>query len=94
MKGFYSYPLFNSENGIKTANMNLLNAFLEQRERLSRNRQFGKGIFIGLDIEIWANHSITIKAGYGYTSQGLPIEHAETVFTHCTPYSPLLSLLV
>lgn len=34
------------------------------------------------------NHTITIKDGFGFTSQGLPIEHPVTVYTNFTPYTP------
>ncbi|WP_114751940.1 hypothetical protein [Pleomorphovibrio marinus] len=35
-----------------------------------------------------ANHAITIKEGFGFTSQGLPMETGETEYTHFTPYHP------
>ncbi|WP_163379594.1 hypothetical protein [Cyclobacterium sp. SYSU L10401] len=65
-----------------------LDALLKLRESLSRNNQYGKGIISGLELESGANHTITIKEGFGFTSRGLPIEHPETVYTHFTPYSP------
>jgi hypothetical protein len=88
MKELYIYPLFDPENTFSTHGFEQLDTFLEHRQKLTRYKQYGKGIISGLDLEIGANHTITIKDGYGFTSHGLPIEHAETVYTHYTPYSP------
>lgn len=86
MKGEYTYPLFDPVNTLSNAGIDQLDTFLKQRQSLSQNRKYGKGIISGLELETSANHTINIKEGFGFSSQGLPIEHAETVYTHFTPY--------
>lgn len=88
MKGGYIYTLFDPENPSLKTSVDQLHTFLKHRQKLTCNRQYGKGIISGLDLEFGANHTITIKEGFGFTSQGLPIEHPETVYTHFTPYTP------
>lgn len=84
MHPMYTYPL--PQNAPFHTRLDYLENFLEHRQKLTRNRHYGKGIISGLELEFGANHTITIKKGFGFTSMGLPLEHAETVYTHFSPY--------
>ena len=81
-----TYPVFEADQVLTNQHLNNLFNYLDQQERLTRNKLIGSGIVCGLEITN-ANGTIEISKGCGLTSQGFLILLCETVYTYYIPYT-------
>lgn len=83
-----SYPLFESGQVLTATHLNDLVAYLEQQDRLTRNKLIGIGIVCGLEggREPATNH-VRISCGCAVTSEGYLLIHEETLYTHFRTYT-------
>ncbi len=69
MPNVTSYPVFEPDQVLTDTQLNNLFAYLDQQERLTRNRLLGIGIVCGLNIAV-EDDAITVTKGVGITSLG------------------------
>ena len=72
-----TYPVFQPNQLLTSEQLNTVVEYLEQQERLTRQRLIGIGIVCGLEARIGADYSIHITKGVGVTSEGYLITFPE-----------------
>lgn len=85
MTEFNTYPVFVADQVLTADQLNEIVNYLDQQERLTRNKLIGIGIVCGMELSVAAD-SITMSEGCGVTSEGYLIVEPETKFTHYHPY--------
>ncbi len=85
MAEFNTYPVFVADQVLTAEHLNEVVNYLEQQERLTRNKLIGIGIVCGLELSVEAD-SISMSEGCGVTSEGYLIVQPQTKFTHYRPY--------
>lgn len=83
-----SYPVFENGQVLSSKHLNDLVNYLEQQDRLTRNKLIGIGIVCGLEVgfEPPANQ-IRLTGGCAVTSEGYLIALEETLFNRFRPYT-------
>lgn len=81
-----TYPVFEPDQVLTDTHLNGLFAYLDQQERLTRNRLLGIGIVCGLNITVEEN-TIAVSKGVGITSLGYLLEFDGGSFTDFRPYT-------
>ena len=85
------YPDFVPNQVLTSTQLNDLRTYLEQQTRLSRIRLSGSGIVCGLtwsvDERADGATMVTLRGGYGVTSQGYLLEGQDQLFTRYYEYS-------
>lgn len=80
------YPSFQPNQVLTRDHLNKVVGYLEQQERLTRQKLIGIGIVCGLEVKLGQdannNHEITISSGVGLTSEGYLIYLPEVKYTH------------
>jgi hypothetical protein len=83
-----SYPVFESGQVLTSAHLNGLVDYLEQQDRLTRNKLIGIGIVCGLDVNYDSGaNRIRISAGCAVTSEGYLLVLPDTLLTQTRPYT-------
>jgi hypothetical protein len=83
-----SYPLFESGQVLTATHLNDTIAYLEQQDRLTRNKLIGIGIACGLEVSSEQSGSrIRIGGGVAISSEGYLLVHAETLYSHFRIYT-------
>ncbi len=80
-----TYPIFEADQVLTSGHLNDLVVYLEEQERLTRNKLIGIGIVCGLNLRYSASgkrKEITIGKGCGITSEGYLVAMGETICTH------------
>ncbi len=80
-----TYPIFEADQVLTSGHLNDLVVYLEEQERLTRNKLIGIGIVCGLNLRYSSSgkrKEITIGKGCGITSEGYLVAMEETVCTH------------
>lgn len=93
------FPVFEPNQVLTDAQLNLLRDYLDQQERSTRFRLIGSGIVFGLNWSIGKNpagviNEIKVSAGFGVSSDGYLIQlpcgsppvGSETIYTHFKDY--------
>lgn len=86
MTEFNTYPVFVADQVLTADQLNEIVNYLDQQERLTRNKLIGIGIVCGLELSVAAD-SISMSEGCGVTSEGYLIVQSQTKFTHFHPYN-------
>lgn len=83
-----SYPVFESGQVLTSKHLNDLVEFLEQPDRLTRNKLIGIGIVCGLEVGYEpAQSRVVIGAGCAVSSHGYLLVQERTVLTRMRPYT-------
>ncbi len=80
-----TYPIFEADQVLTSGHLNDLVIYLEEQERLTRNKLIGIGIVCGLNLRYSSSgkrKDITISKGCGITSEGYLVALDETICTH------------
>jgi hypothetical protein len=80
-----TYPIFEADQILTSGHLNDLVVYLEEQERLTRNKLIGIGIVCGLQLNysaIGRRKEITISKGCGITSEGYLVVLDDTNCTH------------
>ena len=80
-----TYPIFEADQILTSGHLNDLVVYLEEQERLTRNKLIGIGIVCGLQVNYTATgrrKEIAISKGCGITSEGYLVVMDQTVCTH------------
>lgn len=80
-------PLFVSNQVLTAELLNNMSQYLDQQTRLATLRGMGRGIVCGLEMTVNADQTITINAGYGFTSDGYLIQYEGGTFGYYNVYS-------
>src|SRR5690349_23759500 len=81
-----SYIIFEPDQVLTNDHLNNLFDYLDEQERLTRNKLIGIGIVCGLEID-FRQTDIVISKGCGVTSKGYLIVLDETVCTQYISYT-------
>ncbi|RPI19306.1 MAG: hypothetical protein EHM58_02295 [Ignavibacteriae bacterium] len=81
-----TFPVFEPNQVLSDRHLNTLINYLEQQDRLTKNKIIGMGIVCGLEITA-GNDVIKISKGCGITSQGFIMTFCNTEFRHYMPYN-------
>lgn len=80
------YPSFQPNQVLTRDHLNKVVGYLEQQERLTRQKLIGVGIVCGLEVKLGRdannNYEITISSGVGITSEGYLMYLPEVKYTH------------
>ncbi len=85
MSEFNNYPVFVADQVLTADHLNEIVNYLEEQERLTRNKLIGIGIVCGLELKVSAAQ-IDISKGCGITSEGYLIVQDSLSLTHYQPY--------
>lgn len=80
-----TYPIFEADQILTSGHLNDLVVYLEEQERLTRNKLIGIGIVCGLQViysQSGSRKQITISKGCGITSEGYLVTMDDTICTH------------
>ncbi len=82
------YPSFQPNQVLTSTHLNSLAHYLEQQDRLSRQKLIGIGIVCGLEVNLnsGTDTKVIINNGVGITSQGFLISLKRSEYTHVRPY--------
>ena len=83
------YPVFENNQVLTSAQLNLLAGYLDEQTRITRTRLIGVGIVCGLEQSVTVNGSdaiINVTEGKGVTSEGFLISIASQAYTRYKPY--------
>lgn len=86
MAEFNTYPIFVADQVLTADHLNEVVNYLEEQDRLTRNRLIGIGIVCGLELKA-STEQIQISGGCGVTSEGYLIVRDPATFTHYHPYT-------
>lgn len=82
-----TYPVFESNQVLTSAQLNSLVNYLDQQNRLTRAKLIGMGVVCGLQIDYSkTNRTITISKGTGITSEGYLINLGDCETVKYRPY--------
>src|SRR3546814_516070 len=81
-----TYPVFVADQVLTATHLNQVVNYLDEQNRLTRNRLIGIGIVCGLEIRFTPGQ-IEITKGCGVTSQGYLILQEQKTCTWYRPYS-------
>lgn len=82
-----SYPYFESGQVLTSTHLNDLSAYLEEQDRLTRNRLIGIGIVCGLDVAFEPPGRVNISQGCAITSAGYLMYLPDTDYDRYRPYT-------
>lgn len=85
-----AYPIFEKNQVLTEAELNELVAYLDQQNRLTRDKLIGTGIACGFELSLDTSVNpiaITIFKGMGITSEGFLITEGDTVVKRYRPYN-------
>lgn len=85
MAEFNHYPVFVADQVLTAEHLNEIVNYLEEQDRLTRNKLIGIGIVCGLELKVSASQ-IEISKGCGVTSAGYLIVQDALTLTHYRPY--------
>ncbi len=80
-----TYPIFEADQILTSGHLNDLVVYLEEQERLTRNKLIGIGIACGLELKYAGGRgrkATAISKGVGVTSEGFLVVMDETICTH------------
>jgi hypothetical protein len=83
------YPVFENNQVLTSAQLNLLAGYLDEQTRITRTRLIGVGIVCGLEQSVAVvgnNATINVTEGKGVTSEGFLISIAAQAYTRYKPY--------
>lgn len=83
-----SFPVFEADQVLTNNHLNDLRRYLDEQNRLTRNKLIGAGIVCGLQVTA-SPATIHVSKGCGLTSQGQLILLCDKDYTHAIPYAPL-----
>jgi hypothetical protein len=86
MTEFNSYPVFVADQVLSAGHLNEIVNYLDEQERLTRNKLIGIGIACGLELRTDASH-IAITQGCGVTSAGYLIVLDALSLQYYRPYA-------
>jgi hypothetical protein len=86
MTEFNSYPVFVADQVLSADHLNEIVNYLDEQDRLTRNKLIGIGIVCGLELKVDASQIIITK-GCGVTSAGYLIVQDELVLQYYHPYT-------
>ena len=79
----FQYPFYQSNQFLKSQDLNDSFSYLEEQERLTRSKIIGNGIVSGLDFDCNITNEaltgITVNTGFGVTSDGYTVDFPEAV---------------
>jgi hypothetical protein len=81
-----SYPIFENNQVLTSAQLNQLVAYLDEQNRLTRVQLLGDGIACGYELKFNGTDEITIFQGLGITSAGFLIKEGDCVVRRYRPY--------
>ena len=89
-----SYPIFETGQVLSASHLNDLADYLEEQDRLTRNKLIGIGIACGLEVDFdAAENEVRVTSGCAVTSQGYLLVHEEQRYDRARPYTlPVPSL--
>ncbi|MBK8983220.1 MAG: hypothetical protein IPM38_13090 [Ignavibacteria bacterium] len=79
------YPVFEADQVLTANHLNEIVNYLDDQERLTRNKLIGIGIVCGLELKV-SNSQIEISKGCGVTSEGYLIVQEKLNCTYFRPY--------
>jgi hypothetical protein len=85
MTEFNSYPIFVADQVLMADHLNEIVNYLDEQDRLTRNKLIGIGIVCGLELKVTSSQ-IKITKGCGVTSAGYLIVQDELNLSYYTPY--------
>lgn len=86
MVEFNYYPVFVADQVLTADHLNEIVNYLEEQDRLTRNKLIGIGIVCGLELKV-SSTQIEITKGCGVTSAGYLIVQDALTLTHYRPYT-------
>jgi len=86
MAEFNTYPVFVADQVLTADHLNEIVNYLDEQDRLTRNKLIGIGIVCGLEIKA-TTEQIEVSKGCGVTSEGYLIVQDENAYTHFRPYN-------
>ncbi len=86
MTEFNSYPVFVADQVLSADHLNEIVNYLDEQDRLTRNKLIGIGIVCGLELKVDASQ-IVITKGCGVTSAGYLIVQDELTLQYYRPYT-------
>lgn len=86
MTEFNSYPVFVADQVLSADHLNEIVNYLEEQDRLTRNKLIGIGIVCGLELKVDPSQ-IVITKGCGVTSAGYLIVQDELTLQYFRPYT-------
>lgn len=84
MTNFSSYPHFVADQVLTASHLNGIFNYLDEQNRLTRNKLLGIGIVCGLEYET-PSSNIVVSKGNGITSAGFLITENSNTYTHYRP---------
>jgi hypothetical protein len=85
MTEFNSYPIFVADQVLMADQLNEIVNYLDEQDRLTRNKLIGIGIVCGLELTITPSQ-ISITKGCGVTSAGYSIVQDQLTLSYYKPY--------
>ncbi len=85
MIAFNTYPVFVADQVLTADHLNEIVNYLDEQDRLTRNKLIGIGIVCGLEIKA-SVEEIQVSKGCGVTSEGYLMVQDEATYTHYRPY--------
>jgi PKD repeat protein len=82
---FNTYPVFVADQVLTADHLNEIVNYLDEQDRLTRNKLIGIGIVCGLEIKA-STEQIVVSKGCGVTSEGYLVVQSEATYTHYRPY--------
>lgn len=86
MTEFNSYPVFVADQVLMADHLNEIVNYLDEQDRLTRNKLIGIGIVCGLELKV-TSAQIKVTKGCGVTSAGYLIVQDELNLSYYTPYA-------
>ena len=83
---FNTYPVFVADQVLSADHLNEVVNYLDEQDRLTRNKLIGIGIVCGLEIKVSAEQ-IAVSKGCGVTSEGYLVVQDQATYTHFKPYT-------
>ena len=85
---YSTYPIFEADQVLTSKHLNDVVNYLEEQERLTRNRLIGIGIACGLEVSLSDDHTtVSISPGVGITSDGHLVAFHGNAFGEAANYS-------
>jgi hypothetical protein len=86
MTEFNFYPVFVADQVLTADHLNEIVNYLDEQDRLTRNKLIGIGIVCGLELKV-SDAEIQITKGCGVTSEGYLIVQDQVALTYYRPYT-------
>ena len=86
MAEFNTYPIFVADQVLTADHLNEVVSYLDEQDRLSRNKLIGIGIVCGLELKT-SSEQIDISKGVGVTSEGFLITQDQASYINFRPYN-------